>query len=202
MVIILDFDYTLFDTHCLRAQLLNALQPFGVTAKQYHAAEAQVKQAGLYTIEQHLAVLLQDEHRSHAQHAVEEQLSDMRNCVYTDVLPFIERAKQHQVTLILLSFGHPEWQRTKIKAAHIGQYMDQIIVTDQPKEQVVSQLNTETHADILVVNDRGSELDAIKRALPQSTAVWMQRPHTPYVKEPCDSSDFRVNNFSSVTSHI
>lgn len=199
MQLILDFDYTLFDTAALKQAMIHALQPFGVTAEQFFAAEKQVKQGkGMYELQTHLNTLVQEAQYEAVMQSMQQLLQQTAQFVYPDVMPFLKRHAEHQ--LILLSFGNPDWQRAKIEHTGFLDRFHDILLTDQPKTGVLKD-RVESQKTVLI-NDRGSEIDAIKQSHPELFAIWLRRPGTPYENEHCSTADREVTELAFDTNSL
>lgn len=176
MHFIIDFDYTLFDTHAMRERLATAM---GVSTDDFHAAEQRLKGRGeLYSLETHAAELGVDKE------SAQNVLRDMNDCLYPDAHDFFEQHRADKMTL--LTFGNVAWQETKIAGVRLPQ-ITETIVTDGDKAELARQWANEN--DIVIVNDRGSEIDAIAQVLPRARFVWVRREGAPYVDEPCTTEE-------------
>ncbi|OGY86214.1 MAG: hypothetical protein A2233_01105 [Candidatus Kerfeldbacteria bacterium RIFOXYA2_FULL_38_24] len=197
MRLVIDFDYTLFDTACLRAKLIMALADFGITKKQFQETEKQVLKKGVYVLIEHLQQLSKISSPRVAVSdlvlAVDQVFFDLSPCVYGDAREFLEQAKQKKILITILSFGHLAFQKRKILASGLDAWADEVIVTDQPKEKIIDKWDKN---DIIFINDRGQEIDKIKQKYPQLQAVWLHRKHTPYDTEPCHRADQELAKFN------
>ncbi len=194
MRIILDFDYTVFDTEAMRRALIEALAVHGVTEKRYREVEKKLKEnGGLYTLEAHLAEFASGEPTRDMREAAYGVLTRAEEFLFSDVLPWLKEQHKHEVTL--LSFGSPDWQARKMRDSGVDMYADEVIATDKDKADVVKQYAGE---DVVVINDRGSEIDAMHAVMPQARYVWVRRPGTKYVNEPCQWYTDEVESFDSL----
>lgn len=185
MHFIIDFDYTLFDTHAMREKLATA---FGVSIDGFRAAEQRLKDRGeLYSLQAHADELGVEEQSAH------EVLLDMNDFIYPDARDFFERYADHNMTL--LTFGNVAWQETKIAGVQLPT-IGETIVTDGDKAEIARQWATEN--DIVIVNDRGSEIDAMATVLPQARFVCVRREGTPYVDEPCTVKAIEVTHLNNI----
>ncbi len=199
MRIIIDFDYTLFDVEALRRAMIAASrEQAGVTEEQFRSAEQAVKhELGFYEPERHAARLVANEHM-HAQ-LVEAWMTVVdhgESFLYPDAVDFLHR--YHDEDTVLLSFGNEDWQRRKIEGAGIADMVDHVVITSQPKTTIFPTLITQetsmVNEPLFMVNDRGSELDALKQLHPTAVAVWLRRPNDPYTNEPCTAVDMTCTN--------
>lgn len=193
MHIIIDFDYTLYDTHRLRSLLMDAAADFGITHDDYQAAEARIKQRlGVYDWQAHIAEML-----SHATKAeqLRERWKDIVDhseaCVYPDARDFLQRYEQERITV--LTFGSPEWQQCKIAGSGIVGLTDRVYATDQPKSEALTEL-VQPDEQTVVITDRGSEIDELFAIAPELRYVWCHRLDTPYVDEQPEHADVEWEN--------
>jgi hypothetical protein len=172
MHIILDFDYTIFDTNAMRSRIARLLE---VTEDAFRSAEQEMKDADeLYNPYRHAELLGLPEE------AIVNVLSVAQKVVYNDARAFLKKHADDNITL--LTFGNVPWQEAKIAAAQL-EHVDTVVATDGDKAEIARQWTTEN--DIVVVNDRGGEIDAMAAVLPDARFVWMRRDGAPYVDEPC-----------------
>lgn len=200
MSIFVDFDYTLFNTTKMREALQRALAPWGVSPLVFNESEQRLCATKLYEPKQHLQLIAQSlEAKAGAKTnvdlakmvaAYDETIADTSKFLYADSLDFLRRHQQEEVKI--LSFGNPEWQRRKILAANLQPLVSEIITIDQSKESLCQKWPRSPRS--VFINDRGSEIDAIKKVRPDVFAVWIFRPQTPYHKESCLTTDAEVQN--------
>ncbi|MBI2410516.1 MAG: HAD family hydrolase [Candidatus Kerfeldbacteria bacterium] len=189
MQLIIDFDYTLFDTECLRRKLVAALH---VSEDEYRKAEAELKKTQLYTLEAHMQ-LLAGYPLQKAYHIVD----DAQDCVYPDAIAFLEQITVEKGKRIMLfSFGNPQWQRRKIDGSGLVHFFDDIVLVDTAKELHIEQLNIASGSDTLYISDRGSEIDRMKQVLPSIQTIWIRRSGNPYEHEPCHRADITIQSLT------
>lgn len=198
MRIVVDFDYTVFNTEAMRRQFIKTLRPFGISELAYRAAERELKAKKMYDIEHHLDALATGQLRHMLGEHIHEVLFHADEFLFPDVSGFLERHQAHQITL--LSFGFPAWQQRKIDGSGLLKFVDDIIVTDKPKADMLRLWSPDE--EIVVVNDRGTEIDAMKQLRPQTRAVWVRRAATPYQNEPCEQADSEVTDLSFTLEDI
>lgn len=191
MRIVVDFDYTLFNTRALKDAAAVALQPFGVTRERYFQAEADSKVDGIYRLEWHLEQLVPAAQRDQAQRAVEAVLAQSEQFLYPDAIQFLQRHQEAHLTI--LTFGSAEWQERKVLDSGADEWADEVITTDRPKAQVIAEWEKK---DPIFINDRGPEIDEMYAILPEATYIWVRRPETPYRNEPCQHYQLEEHDLS------
>ncbi|MFH1425898.1 MAG: hypothetical protein ABIG66_00480 [Candidatus Kerfeldbacteria bacterium] len=191
MRILVDFDYTLFNTEAMRRALIAVLEPFGVDENTYRSTEQEAKLDGVYHLTEHVRLLVGGDKQGEALEKMKAVVDNAGEFLYPDALPFLKDHSEHDVTV--LSFGLPEWQERKIAGAGIDELVDEVVATEQSKEEIVKQWEGE---DVVFINDRGSEIDAMHAVLPNAKYVWLRRDGAPYRDEPCASSGLEATNLS------
>lgn len=185
MRIAIDFDYTLFNTQAMRDVFMHALQPFGVTAQSYSAAERELKVKQLYNVEQHLDMLVVGHQRERAEAAIDQILKRSAEFLYPDVERFLVDTPNKSI--VILSYGDKEWQERKIINCGVAAHAAQIIAGSLRKEQIIGAWSASEQ--VIFLTDRGTEIDAVKHARPETFCIWVHREQTPYYDEPCDYAD-------------
>lgn len=188
MRILIDFDYTLFNTAQMRRALVTALKKWGITEADYQRAEKKCITNGIYDPREHLHDLLPD--HFHCEEAKKEFAAVVRRAaafLYPDSMGFLQRQRMAGHHLTILSFGLPSWQQEKIDHSGVRSSVDTVITTDQPKERAVQQFADEQ--ELAVLDDRGRVLDAMKKLRPDVITIWMRRPESPYHAEACLHAD-------------
>lgn len=180
--IIIDFDYTLFNTGKFRKDLAKTL---GLTSAQWLASYNKIKeQYRVYDYKKHLKLF----------NAVQQKnfiavIKKAKKYLYKDSLSFLNKySKKYQV--IILSKGNKQFQELKIKHSGLNKY--QIIITNQDKLGIMKKLAKKSK--LIFINDRGQEIDEIKSHLPEVRAIWVKRRGSLYFKEPCKLYDKKISN--------
>lgn len=194
MQIFIDFDYTVFDTNAMRDSLKKNLADFEITAEQYDAAEQAVKEKnGIYRLSDHMEAIAHHHDGKVLLTIAEEMLQDTAPFLYEDVREFVERHLHHELTI--LSFGDTEWQKMKIHHSGLTEKGMSVEPTDKPKVEYIKQWCADNpEVEAVLINDRGSEIDAIKEVCPQIRTIWIRRKGTPYIDEPCEKADEEYTN--------
>ncbi len=101
---------------------------------------------------------------------------NIKDFVYSDVIHFIDRMRETDARICIVSFGSPEWQHFKLKKSGIDAMVDDIFITDQPgyKWQTIAR-ESEGYERIIFADDNKKELDAAKKHLPHLQTYWVLR---------------------------
>lgn len=140
MKIFLDFDNVLLNTrYGFRPRFFGALEPYGLSAEQClkifqeHFSGKASKKGLLLSIPAFVDIALKD--RPEALEAgarrMRETMEDVRDLVFSDVLPFLNRYQKED--LIIVTYGDTEFQRQKIIAADLDKRVSDILFTDRGK---------------------------------------------------------------------
>lgn len=191
MHIVIDFDYTLFDTKKMRHKIADALS---IEREYFFSMEKKITdEKRLYTAKEHCDLL------GISQDAFFAALGEIApECVYSDVIDFFDTMPQAKMTL--LTFGDTQWQQEKVQAAQIEHFFDECILTDRPKEEVVCQWENEH--DILFVNDRAAEIDRMYEVFQGAVYLLLQRKESPYRQEKSRFAHARIQSFLEITPYI
>lgn len=176
----LDFDHTLFNTdEFFHVDVRNSFLRFGIDAGRWEESYMAVWPQG-YTLEKHVEEVCR---RSGRQLPVEEMkqilqnsYSDLSQYLFSDVVPFLEMAKNKGVRLYLLSFGNEDWQRYKVSGSGIQTNFDSIFFTSKEgrKADIISE-NIKKFQQIIMVDNNPGELDLIKDAMPEAQTICINR---------------------------
>ncbi|PIS42514.1 MAG: hypothetical protein COT24_03020 [Candidatus Kerfeldbacteria bacterium CG08_land_8_20_14_0_20_40_16] len=204
MKIILDFDYTLFNAQDFKQALRDRFSLFGISSEQFDDSYFTIKQQlGYYNYNKHLKMLAQNNkiNENDLILSFQEIVDSAREFLYPDSLFFLKTIKNIPDAFIyLLTFGQDKLQQSKIEASGIKKYFDKIIDTTNSKMDLLKI--DRNVSDIVIINDRGKEIDEIKQQLPPVKAIWLRRPYSLYFNEGCRQKDFEASTLSEALSFI
>lgn len=175
----LDFDHTLFNTDVFfHIHVRTAFLQFGISRDLWEKSYEAVLLSG-YTLEKHMAEMSQLAGERFPlvgmQRVLREQFSDLRRYLYPDVVPFLNRVRDH-ASLNLLSFGNPDWQAYKVRGCGLEPYFSEMFFTDKEQQKwEVTAAHAEKYKSLTVVDNNPSELDAIKDHTPQAWTFCINR---------------------------
>lgn len=211
LLVILDFDHTLFDAQRFKEvhveELVLAFQSLGVTFKQvkrwYDSTYADSKVDGLYVetlhqrfiVEQALEAVPSGETEliQLVERGFERAMGRAAECVYEDVNQFqteVEQrfAKNFSVNWLLLSWGEACYQQRKVSAA-LGEIdsMDWSGVGVEDKLSFLQQFDVSSVDRVWLINDRPAESRALAEFLQQKKieveSFFMKRVNGKYLSE-------------------
>lgn len=180
MKILIDFDYTLFDTHALRDSLVAVLSTIGVTKEEYQQGEATITAEGHYSLDKHIALLAEQHQEELLFSLIDEVMRNTAPFLYDDAIDFLKRHQEHD--LIVLSYGNKGFQREKIFATGIQDYVQEIVVVEDSKLDALEEWSGE---QLISINDKGPEIDEMQNAYPDMKSIWIRRPLSKHVNKEC-----------------
>ena len=162
---VLDFDGTLFDTDVLWKWVVDRLVREGIK-------EDRVREVGQelfsveYTLERHAKELGLEEVvvRPMVEEFGQVTLATSPSLVYQDVFPFLETIPLQ--TKSILTFGHPDFQKEKIRAAKVEPHVSEVRVAgpEYRKTKHLEEMLESTDVPLLFVDDNPYELAAVHEA--------------------------------------
>lgn len=185
MIIIFDFDYTLFDTVKFRADLTGVL---GVSAKKF--AESYNKffkrKKTHYNFESHLEKLVKDGTiRKSEIKAVKKRMFDVLNQINRYLFPeaenILKKFKEKGHALVLITCGDLKWQKAKLNKLKIKKYFSKIIITDGNKARCLGFIK-KTRENIIIINDNARESFRMKKILGKGEIFLIKGPHSDNIK--------------------
>ncbi len=201
--LILDFDETLFDIPNSKRAYYQAVKPFLIkkTRKFYDqcAQETREKTNGIYIYKNHIKEAVSKDNYADALKAYEKVTSQMKKFLFPDALDFVKKHSKI-LNIIVLSTGLRAYQKQKIKNCGIDKYCQKIIITEKLKHKNVVSIIKKFKAPYLFIDDKGVEIDAVKKDFPEVTCYWMRRPgaQKKYRDMPCKLFDHKITNLKKL----
>ena len=168
--IIIDFDHTLFNAQAFKKDLAKALD-----IKKLYKNNNYKQQIKKFSQQQQQKFL--------------KILKNSKQYLYKDAISFLKSVQKNQI--ILLSKGQPEFQKIKIKNCKLEKYL-KIKTVSKSKINFIKHFKNKQ--EIIFINDRGKEIDAIKKKFPQIHAIWIRRANGQYKNEPCKLYNKKITN--------
>ncbi|MFA6027450.1 MAG: hypothetical protein WC752_00805 [Patescibacteria group bacterium] len=180
--IIIDFDHTLFNAQLFKKAIAKALgMSLADWEKDYQKNK---KKFTHYNYKQQIKNLPLANQKKFL-----NILKNSNKYLYKDAIIFLRSIKNNKI--ILLSKGEPSLQEQKIINSGVKKYL-QIKTTDRPKVEFIKKIKNKEN--IIFINDRGKEIDEIKKVYPNVYVIWVRRTNGQYKNEPCKKYDKKVNN--------
>lgn len=120
----------------------------------------------------------------------------MKTLVYEDAEDFIGFLKQNRWRIVVVSSGHPDWQRKKIFSSGIGGLADEVILTKEgSKLEAIKTLfsensNFEPRQTIFVDDNYTGAVVEVKKNFPAITVFQLVRPELSDKREKAECDHF------------
>jgi len=204
MNIILDFDHTLFNAEEFKQALRDRLALFEISSGQFDDSyRAITEKVGYYNYQEHLKTLAQENNldENDLLLSFQEIIDFTKEFLYPSTTVFLKNLKKFPAnTLYLLTFGQNDFQQAKINASGIKEYFDEVY--DIQKSKVEFFKANKDFISCILVDDRGKEIDQIKKKYPKVKAIWLKRKDSRYYKEKCQLKNYQAKNLNEVLNFI
>ena len=120
--------------------------------------------------------------------------------LYVDAQDFLLKIKKLNIPLSIISVGDPSFQEQKIKALGINPDSLHIVPRVGDKSHVLSELLRNTDSSIIYIDDKATELDAIKRQIDSDKIITVRiiRSDSPYKDERAQLEHTEVSNLNDI----
>ncbi|MDD3190741.1 MAG: hypothetical protein PHI66_03575 [Candidatus Pacebacteria bacterium] len=204
MKIYLDFDDTILDTGAFVGELIRVFNSVGFTEKDffdnYEKTKEQVGDFDLDTIF-NLFVSAGDFDARAVRKKIDTLFANMDVFVHDDFFDFAKEFGRDN--LAMLSFGTTPSQREKIENSKTVPYFSEIIVTSKSKEENFREIFRGNRGKkIFFVEDKADQIDLVKKAVPEITAIKIERPTGRYLDSKSELADHVVKDFYDVEKII
>ncbi len=210
MKIVLDFDDTIFNTHCLALESVKIFEKFGFTEKEFWSAYQKCKeQKGDFDLDilidsafnSKKCNYLREEDLLADQKKIKEEMNILfyraSDFIYSDFFEFVKNFNKKD--LILLSFGTTDFQGMKIKNSGIIPYFQEIIITNKDKtENLKNILKNYGSEKIFFIDDNAEQIDKIKEKIPQIITMKMERLQGGQINKKSKLADYIVKDLNEV----
>lgn len=199
-LIILDFDHTVFNTtKFVRALIERFSSEFGIDEETFMKYRNEVKQCCVVIDIDTFVEKLPHPNKAAMHKAIHDVIArSAADCIFSDVRDFIA-LHLPAYDIVLSTHGDSELQSEKISHSHLPADV-QSHISLLPKDKVVSHFAPH-YKNIYFIDDKTENIDAVKKAHPQTTTYFLVRPEDhPYGerKSACDCADFTVASLSEV----
>lgn len=186
--LILDLDYTLLDTTAFSYALSTSL---GISREQWMSSYGQfVKDNGFFSAQDFLRGVSDAERKQF--YAV---LENLRRYCYKDTWPFLQQIITKGHDAIIVTFGEKAWQTEKLKALKLPSSIRTLVV-QEPK---VQRLADYYEPDMIMVDDRATELEAVAKEYPDVKLYWMTRPEAKYLEPIPQCNHHQISSLNQIT---
>ncbi|MFH1188464.1 MAG: hypothetical protein V1652_01305 [bacterium] len=203
MHIFLDFDDVVFNTKEFIADLQEKLyQSNGIKQslfkRCYYDDKRDTQVPRVYSLEEHLSRIA--EHTNipciELQKIGLQHLQTAHTYVFIDMLHFLAK---HGKYTTLLSHGDTTFQSQKIAYSKITESVQSILITTALKAEFLKN-DAGTKKHFYFIDDRIHQIEAIKKAFPHATTIFVQRKEGRYTNRKTDFADYMVENGNDIIS--
>ena len=180
MIYIVDFDHTLCNTTALKKALQESVREFGVDdnifSSTYQKTVEAIPDEYDYDISRHAEIIskVTSGNPSEIKSRLVSIISRMDEFFFKDTLSFLNWLKEHG-KIVILTWGNPKWQQTKIENGSLKKLADQCIFTGKKKSTL--KLNfPEPGQNWVFINDNPKEIKRMMDLFPSSIHLRIKRP--------------------------
>lgn len=179
MIVVWDFDLTLFDTARLMEDEQRAFAEWGIDRTRFNQAyQAVVRPGGYgYDPERHLSQLgrhLNKAARDSIRRHIDLMVADAASYLFPGAVDLVYRLSERGFRQVLLTLGNRAWQQRKVAASGLEELMDEVLAVEEGKPEAVATLASQD--DLLVVNDNSREMVGMMRAVPSARFILVDGP--------------------------
>lgn len=205
MKIILDFDYTLFDTSRLKQAVESVFLKHGVSRDVFLRTSEESKGEGYHWKPERQFAILKSRGVLNVESIkgdFEKVLHESHVFLYEDTLPFLEKISRDN-SLALLTHGEDSFQNAKLAGCGSAtKHFEKVVITQNIyKDKEANDLSG--GANSLFVDDNPGALSATKKYAPHIVTVRIKRGEGPYEHEPTSFEiDYEVKRLGEVEDLI
>lgn len=187
----IDLDDTIYNTRELKDDIFAVFESFGIGREDFlqaYESAAKMQKLGYfhYTFEKQIQAVR--EFGIQVPDDVLPQLENLldKNYIIPETEFFLSSLREYCSRLSLLTAGTKEFQARKVKAIAVEPLLDEIILIDGGKDDIIRPLATEQKR-ILFVNDNLAENKMIKEQFPETEVITKFNPSY-WKEEECEKS--------------
>lgn len=211
-IIIFDFDDTLFETAKFKSEIQKIFAKYGIAADLFEKTYQLSKNDKNYWQPKKQLDLLTKGITPIKKRRILDEINLLfkksKDFLYSDTILVLRKlsfgCRKHNLKVILLTYGNPVVQRAKIKNCRLAKFFDKIIIAKTPaKKKELSKIITQTDQDekVILIEDRGSIIDPLKKQSRGLIAIHIQRITSRY-REKSLLADFRISNLMEIEKII
>lgn len=203
MIIIFDYDHTIFDMMAMHEEIVGAMKELGVSERAYQDAYAQVTNWKMFTpdaMAQRLHRIagvkppdVLDAFNSIAEHS--------GKYVYPDTVKGFESLKNAGHELYILSWGDKAWQMKKIKQSKLLPFCKEVLSVSQLKADYLKGWAPDG-IKVVLVDDKPAELKAVDDLHLGIHLIRMRRPGAKYSDQPTPLGMAEAQNMEGVLKTV
>ena len=204
MIVIIDFDYTLFSTVKFYLAIKKSFKKIGVKECLFKETFEKSKGKGMnYKPEKQIKLIVKSFPQVKENLLKKELKRTLRKAskfLYPDTKPFLKKW-QNKADLILLSYGENRFQKEKIRNAKISSYFKKILITkDFSKVSALKRiLKSKKDQKVIFVEDNPYALKETKKIFPNLITIKINRKEKKYATAANNPKiDFSIKNLKEL----
>jgi phosphoglycolate phosphatase-like HAD superfamily hydrolase len=181
MTIILDFDYTLLDTARIKTAIKTGLAELGVDERTFLSTweQATLRPDGVRNYDPDVHARLVSETGActvaDASRVIDQAASRVPGFLFPGVETVLRRLRSEGWTLALMTRGVVSWQKLKFARSGLQELFSKTFFLLGPKTELVEPVKA-LDAPVIMVNDDGQEIDALRPLLPDVRMIAVRGP--------------------------
>lgn len=202
MKIVFDFDHTLFSTKKIYQLIKESFFKFGVCEQLFQETYQKLRDEDRgYNPFFQLKLIKKEKFKIEEnifKKEFEKVLKKAPQFLYQDTIWFLKKW-QGQAELILISLGEEKFQKSKIRAAGIEKYFQEIVITQGINKIKDFKKFFRYKENIIFVEDDPGALSIIKEVFPKVITIRINRGEGKYIQEPDNSQiNFSIKNLKEL----
>ena len=182
-LIILDFDHTVFNTTAfVAAQQQQLEKKFNIDKETFTSVRKSVKDCCTVIDIDTFVASLPHEDKSGLHAAIHETAKRAAEWIFSDVEAFLSAHASH-FDILIQTHGDKELQTEKIMHANLPDDI-RFLISTKPKEKVIADF-VHQYEHIYIIEDKQTNIDAIKQTFPEVTAYFIARKEDHPYKDDC-----------------
>lgn len=184
MIIVLDFDHTIFDMMAMHEALYEAIAKFGISRADYDDAYLSVTHWKMFTPQ----ALVQRLHKVHGLDpkkvlaAMQDVAARSQEFLYPDTTDAMRRLKEAGHELYVLTWGDEAWQGAKVRHSGLVPLCKEMFCLSQSKQEFLKSW-VPKHRSVVLVDDKPAELNAVHDMKVPMRLVRMRRANAKYADQ-------------------
>ena len=202
MILIFDFDHTLFSAKKLYFALKESFRKIGVEGNLFQETFEKSKGRGRDYKPKIQFQLIKKAGSEISLQKLERAFKIVLNkapkFLYPDTIWFLKRWRENADST-LLSYGEEKFQKDKIKASKIRRFLKRIIITQDINKLKPSKKIFQNKGKTIFVEDNPQTLSKVKKFSPNVITIRINRGEGKYTKLPDDKNiDFSIKNLKQL----
>lgn len=203
MIIVFDFDHTIFDMMAMHEALYSAIRKLGVSRADYDDAYLAVTHWKMFTPSA-LAQRLQKANKVSAEktlQAMQSVAERSREFLYEDTTEAMRRLKEAGHELYILTWGDEAWQGAKVKHSGLMPYCKEAFCLSQAKQDFLKGWAM-AHPGAVLVDDKPAEIRSVSDMKVPMRFVRMRRTNAKYADQDTPAGVAEVRDMQEVMALI